>query len=338
MNPPINKDWWAAAAAVAGTMPVAMGQVPPAPPPAGRVQAGVVTSVAPQSPTGFQTAPLFVDSASNQRVVNNTQAPMHVLFSDQSAVTLAPGAEIMIAQYRYDAAERRGNIAINLFKGVLRVVGGQISKTNPTQVRTATATVGIRGGISLVEYQDTGERRGETDAKFLFGEDLTFRLDGGQRPSGGSAEGGPELDVDGLRTAGWFTDGEGGDSGQGQPLTGDAAAIVAILTKPGWSALAGATTLMTRIQTGSFTAASLQAALSRLQGAGTELARVSTTFTRMAVAMGGIADASRRLVPAPAPTPGSPPAITQGGGSGGGGSGNTFLSNVLGGSPSVNRS
>lgn len=266
MTPPISKDWWAAAAAVAGTVPVAMGQVPPAPPPTGRQQAGIVTTAAPQAPSGIQVAPLFVDVASNQRVVNNTQAPMHILFSDQSALTLAPGAEVMIAQYRWDQAERRGNLAVNLFKGVLRVVGGQISKINPTQVRTATATVGIRGGISVVEFKDGGE----TNAKFLFGEDLTFTLDSGTRPTGGSSDAGPSVEE--FRQAGWFTDGGdvglgggSGDSGQdaGQLRT----AITTVLTQPGWQA-AGGGALLATIQTGTFSAQDLQTALNFLAAAG----------------------------------------------------------------------
>jgi FecR protein len=318
MTPPISKDWWAAAAAVAGTIPAAMGQVPPAPPPTGRQQAGIVTSVAPQAPSGIQVAPLFLDSASNQRLVNNTAGPMHVLFSDQSALTLAPGTEVMIAQYRFQPEQNTGNLAVNLLKGLLRVVGGKISKTNAAQVRTATATVGIRGGISIVEYKDDGQ----TNAKFLFGQDLTFTLDGGNRNTGGSGGSSDAGSTDEeFRKAGWFTDGgdvglsgssggladsgDNGDSGQSDP--GLVAQIRAVLTKPGWEASAGGAALLAKIDTGTFTAASLQASLEALQFIDQKIQGGQTTV-QSALALGTISNASSFLVPAPAPPPpaGSP--------------------------------
>lgn len=326
MTPPISKDWWAAAAAaatVAGTMPAAMGQVPPAPPPTGRQQAGIVTTGAPQAPSGIQVTPLFVDSASNQRLVNNTPGPMHVLFSDQSALTLAPGAEVMIAQYRFQPEQSTGNLAINLLKGILRVVGGKISKNTPAQVRTATATIGIRGGISIVEYKDGGE----TNAKFLFGEDLTFTLDPGNRStgSGGSSSAGPTDEE--FRNAGWFTDGgdvglgggsgglgdsgDNGDSGQSDP--GLVSQIRAVLTKPGWEASAGGAALLAKIETGAFTAASLQFALEALQYAagGIQSGQFTATSAR---ALEILTNASSGLVPIPAPAPpppsGPPPPAT----------------------------
>lgn len=322
MTPPISKDWWAsaaAAAAVAGAMPAALGQVPPAPPPTGRQQAGIVTTAAPQAPSGIQVTPLFVDSASNQRLVNNTPGPMHVLFSDQSALTLAPGTEVMIAQYRFQPDQRTGNLAINLLKGVLRVVGGQISKTNAAQVRTATATIGIRGGISIVEFKDDGE----TNAKFLFGRDLTFTLDGSRRQADGSGDASNAgLTDEQFRTAGWFTDGgdEGSgdgdssgeiDQGSGQSDPGLVSQIRAVLSQPGWYASAGGAALLAKIETGAFTASSLQDALILLNFQAMLIeGRNSSAGNQSA----SIEDASRFLTPIPppaAPPPtGAPPSTT----------------------------
>lgn len=317
MNPPFDKNWWATAAALAGTVPVAMGQVPPAPPApsaTGRQQVGVVTTTAPQAPDGVQTAPLFVDSASNQRVTNNTTGPMHILFSDQSAVTLAPNAEIFIAQYRWDAAEKRGNIAINLFKGILRVVGGQISKNNAVQVRTATATIGIRGGISIVEFKEGGE----TDAKFLFGQDLTFTLDGSSRANAGdgSAEGPSDVEpqrfVQQLRSGGWFTDGDSGDTGDsGQNDPSLVASITTLLTKPGWSAVAGSAALLGRIQSGTFTTESLQAALAALNSGsntdGLTAQAVRGRGTALEALANRITNAGNTLKTVPPPPPAATP-------------------------------
>lgn len=315
MTPPLSKDWWAVAAlaSAAGTAPLALAQVtpiPPAPPPlsntpnTGRQQVGIVTTVAPQLPSGVQIAPLFVDSAANQRVVNATPGPMHILFSDQSAVTLAPTAEIIIAQYRYQPEQRQGSLAINLIRGGLRVIGGLISKTNTAQVRTSTATIGIRGGISVVEVKDNGR----TEATFLFGEDLTFTLDSGRRSVGGSSD--SPVDVDALRTAGWFTaDGLGGDSGQSDAPGGGLAAVTMVLTQPGWQAQGGGD-LLARIATAKLSAEQMSAVLGVLNQAAALVAGLSGgpgAQQANAVVRNAINQVAATLPPVPAPPFALPP-------------------------------
>jgi hypothetical protein len=173
MSPPIHKDWWLAAALTGAAVPAALGQTAPAAG-ADRNAAGQVTSVAPAG--GLSSAPLYIDNARQQRIVNNTAAPMHVLFSDQSAITVAPNSEVVVRDYRFDTQTRAGNIVLELTRGLLRVVGGQISKRTATQVSTPTATIGVRGGISLVQADAQN-----TQAVFLFGEQMTV---GGNAPGG----------------------------------------------------------------------------------------------------------------------------------------------------------
>ena len=174
MAPMDINDWWLAAAAAA-----AAGFVAPTATAATNLggQVGIVTSVR----SG-------VVSATNERVVyiGNTvvfgerfrtdgTGIIHILFMDQSSMTLGPNSELVIDEFVFQPKERSGNIAVNLIKGSLRVVGGFISKLtspkgpNSALVRTATATIGIRGGISIVETEP-----GQTQGTFLFGEHMDF--------------------------------------------------------------------------------------------------------------------------------------------------------------------
>ena len=173
MTPPIQKDWWLAAALTGAALPAAMGQVPTT---AEGRQTGIVTSVTQGAPTTDASTPIYIDNTHGQRIVTGPNQTVHVLFSDQSAITVGPNSELVIAEYRYDSATKEGSLLVELTRGMVRVVGGFISKKNETVVRTRTAEVGIRGGITVVEEQD-----GKTSAAFLFGQQMRMsNTDGSQ--------------------------------------------------------------------------------------------------------------------------------------------------------------
>jgi len=175
MSPPISKDWWLAAALSSATLPAALAQ--PAAPNAPRGQTGVVTTAIVQGAgRGASSAPVYVESGSGQRLITGPSQSLHVLFSDQSAMTLAPNSDIVISQYLYDTQAKTGQLLVRMTRGLLRVVGGFISKSAQTTVVTPTSTVGIRGGITLVQVDDAGTR-----AVFLFGESMVMTSTDGSR-------------------------------------------------------------------------------------------------------------------------------------------------------------
>jgi len=174
MSPPISKDWWLAAALSSAALPTAMSQ-PAATTPRG--QSGVVTTAIVQGGgRGASSAPVYVESGSGQRLTTGPNQSLHVLFSDQSAMTLAPNSDIVISQYLYDTQAKSGQLLVRMTRGLLRVVGGFISKSAQTTVVTPTSTVGIRGGITLVQVDDVGTR-----AVFLFGESMVMTSSDGSR-------------------------------------------------------------------------------------------------------------------------------------------------------------
>ncbi len=179
--PPMDvNDWWLAAAAAAAT-----GFVAPAANAATELgtQVGIVTAVRAGVTSATDERVVYVGNsvAFGERFKTDASGIIHILFMDQSSMTLGPNSELVIDEFAFHPKEQRGNIAVNLIKGSLRVVGGFISKltsprgNNSAVVRTVTATIGVRGGITLVEAMD-----GQTRGTFLFGEHMEFLALNGQ--------------------------------------------------------------------------------------------------------------------------------------------------------------
>ena len=167
MTPPISKDWWLAAALSTATVPATMAQSPTAA--AGASRTGVVTAVAPGGKVTGNNELMVVGSSvvPGQRLRTDGGGPMHVLFMDQSALTLGPNAELTIDEFTFDPGTKQGRIRLGLVKGLVRVVGGQISKNTATTIATAHGKIEILGGITIAETD--GAR---TSGTFLFGQSM----------------------------------------------------------------------------------------------------------------------------------------------------------------------
>jgi len=64
---------------------------------------------------------------------------------------IGPNSDLVIDRFVYDPATGTGQLAMTATKGVMRYVGGRLSKLeNAVTIHTSTATIGVRGGIVLV--------------------------------------------------------------------------------------------------------------------------------------------------------------------------------------------
>lgn len=180
--PPMDiNDWWLAAAAAAAT-----GMLPPtanaATPTTGQV--GITSAVRPGVLSVSNERVIYIGNAVTfgERFRTDSTGVIHILFMDRSSMTLGPNSELVIDEFVFQPEAQRGNIAVNLLKGSLRAVGGFVSKfitplgRSAAQVRTPTATIGIRGGITLVEVQPDSSTRGV----FLFGEHMQVASPSGE--------------------------------------------------------------------------------------------------------------------------------------------------------------
>lgn len=93
----------------------------------------------------------------NERITTDAKGQVHVLFIDQSALTVGPNSDVVLDRFVFDPATGTGKAAIQMTRGTLRFVGGKLSKQQDVDVKTPTATIGIRGGISIVQQQPNGQ-------------------------------------------------------------------------------------------------------------------------------------------------------------------------------------
>ena len=133
-----------------------------------------------------------IDVQANELITTNASDRAHLVFLDGSSLTVGPNARLTIDRFVFDPASKTGELSINATKGVLRLVGGKISKNNAIKIDTPSGTIGIRGGITIL---DVGPDR--TDSTFVFGKEMTVTA-GGQtqtatRPGSSitTARGGP---------------------------------------------------------------------------------------------------------------------------------------------------
>jgi trimeric autotransporter adhesin len=88
----------------------------------------------------------------NERITTNAAGQTQVLFLDQSTMTVGPNSDMVIDEFVYDPAAGTGKLAASLTRGVFRYVGGKLSKQdNAVTMQTPSATIGIRGGLILID-------------------------------------------------------------------------------------------------------------------------------------------------------------------------------------------
>ncbi len=166
-----------------------------------------------------------IDVQANEVIRTGANDRAHLVFLDGTALTVGPNAQLTIDKFVYDPNTKTGELAVSAAKGVLRLVGGKISKTNPITVTTPSSTIGIRGGICVLDVQP-----GRTTSTFLFGNNMSVTGQGQTqnvtRPgsqvttAGGSAPSAPTLVSQGALSV-QIGQLEGNTSGGGSPGGGN---------------------------------------------------------------------------------------------------------------------
>lgn len=138
-----------------------------------------VTSAADGDPRGKPPAEaervlrVGVDVQANEVITTQANDRAHLMFLDGTSLSVGPNAQLTIDKFVYDPSTKTGDLAINASKGVFRLVGGKISKTNAITVTTPSSTIGIRGGISIFNVDQQ-----QTMSIFVFGISMTVGAGG----------------------------------------------------------------------------------------------------------------------------------------------------------------
>ena len=142
-------------------------------------KAGVATAVnqdADRTPPGSNRRQVVIgdEIVYNELIETSPIGQAQVLMLDRTALTVGPNASLVIDKFVYDPSSKTGDMGLTLRRGLLRFVGGAISKKTQARVNTPTGVLGLRGGVALVDVID-----GNTvDATFLFGDNLTMIQNG----------------------------------------------------------------------------------------------------------------------------------------------------------------
>jgi len=128
-----------------------------------------------------------IDVQANELITTKDNDRAHLLFLDGTALTVGPNSQLTIDKFVYDPDTKKGELAITASKGVFRLVGGKISKTAQVNINTPAASIGIRGGIVIVEITETitpvtpappGPPGSTTTATFVYGISMVVTANG----------------------------------------------------------------------------------------------------------------------------------------------------------------
>ncbi len=101
---------------------------------------------------------------------------MQVLLVDGSTFTVGPGSDLVIDKFVYDPKKQTGEVVASFSKGVMRFVGGKISKNDEgVTVNTPAGALAIRGGM----FQGS-VNGGKGVFSFLYGVNMTLTGKNGQ--------------------------------------------------------------------------------------------------------------------------------------------------------------
>jgi len=143
--------------------------------------ANVAATAEPQGvgPTDRTSRELLIahDSMRDEPIDTSGRGQVQLLFGDQSALSIAPGSGVVINDYLFDPQTQTGNLIATVTSGLLRYVGGEISRQQDVLFYTPGAVVSVRGGIVLIKTERTaGAAR--TEGLFLSGDRMCVTANG----------------------------------------------------------------------------------------------------------------------------------------------------------------
>jgi hypothetical protein len=121
------------------------------------------------------------DAMRDERIAALGRGQVQLLFADQSSLSIAPDSDVVINEFIYDPQTETGNLTATVTAGLLRYVGGGISKTRDVVFYTPTAAVSVRGGIVLINAgRDArfSQGGGKTEVLFLSGDRMCVTASG----------------------------------------------------------------------------------------------------------------------------------------------------------------
>jgi hypothetical protein len=88
--------------------------------------------------------------ANRERIETSADGSAQIVFLDTSTMTVGRNSAVTVDHFVYNGNAGAGAQGLSLAKGVMRFVGGGVSHSSGAQVKTPSASIGVRGGAALV--------------------------------------------------------------------------------------------------------------------------------------------------------------------------------------------
>ena len=116
--------------------------------------AGAVNTTSSGTPPGAPTRVIEIGTqvVENEKIQTTATGSVQVLFIDKTTLNVGPNSTLVIDRFVYNPATTKGELALSLGKGVVRVVGGIATHSEGATIRTPVAAIGLRGGIAIISH------------------------------------------------------------------------------------------------------------------------------------------------------------------------------------------
>jgi hypothetical protein len=115
---------------------------------------GAPAQVGAGTPPGVPTRVIEIGTAvvENQKIQTTATGSVQVLLIDKTTLNVGPNSTLVIDRFVYDPATTKGELALSLGNGVMRVVGGVATHSEGATIRTPVAAIGLRDGIAIISH------------------------------------------------------------------------------------------------------------------------------------------------------------------------------------------
>ncbi len=112
------------------------------------------------SAAGARAAEVGATVYAGDRFVTDTGSALGITLHDGTQMAVGPDAAVTLEDFRFDTTTREGSLLVDVARGAMRMVTGLIARQDPkaVEVRTPTATIGIRGTDFLVDVEGSAAR------------------------------------------------------------------------------------------------------------------------------------------------------------------------------------
>src|SRR6202167_4244090 len=116
--------------------------------------AGAVNTTSSGTTPGVPTRVIEIGAqvVENEKIQTTATGSVQVLFIDKTTLNVGPNSTLVIDRFVYDPATTKGELALSLGKGVMRVVGGVATHSEGATIRTPVAAIGLRDGIAIISH------------------------------------------------------------------------------------------------------------------------------------------------------------------------------------------